>query len=40
MKLDHIMVIEDGKMVGYGNHEDLLSNCGVYQEIYQSQLMA
>lgn len=40
MKLDHIMVIEDGKMVGYGAHEDLLKDCEVYQEIYQSQLMA
>jgi ATP-binding cassette subfamily B protein len=39
MKMDHILVIEDGQMVGYGSHEDLLANCEVYQEIYQSQLM-
>ena len=39
MKLDHILVLEDGKMAGYGKHEDLLENCQVYQEIYQSQLM-
>lgn len=39
MKLDHILVIEDGQMAGYGTHEELLENCNVYQEIYQSQLM-
>ncbi|HWT27126.1 MAG TPA: ABC transporter ATP-binding protein, partial [Mobilitalea sp.] len=40
MKLDHILVIEDGRMVGYGTHEKLLNSCEVYQEIYQSQLMS
>jgi ATP-binding cassette subfamily B multidrug efflux pump len=40
MKLDHILVIEEGQMVGYGTHDELLQNCEVYQEIYQSQLMA
>ncbi|MBH1940600.1 ABC transporter ATP-binding protein [Mobilitalea sibirica] len=40
MKLDHILVIEDGQMAGYGTHEELLKNCEVYQEIYQSQLMS
>ena len=28
---------DDGKAVGVGTHEELLSNCGVYQEIYASQ---
>ena len=37
MKLDKILVMEDGHMAGYGNHEELLKNCHVYQEIYQSQ---
>jgi ATP-binding cassette subfamily B protein len=40
MKLDHILVIEDGQMAGYGTHEELLSSSEVYQEIYQSQLMS
>ena len=40
MKLNHILVIEDGQMVGYGTHEDLLQSCEVYQEIYQSQMMS
>lgn len=37
MKLDKILVLEEGRMVGYGNHEELLNSCSVYQEIYQSQ---
>lgn len=40
MKLDHILVMEDGRMVGYGTHEELLKTCEVYQEIYESQLMS
>lgn len=40
MKLDHILVIEDGQMAGYGTHEELLNSCETYQEIYQSQLMS
>ena len=35
---DHIMVLEDGKMVGYGSHEELLACCEVYREIRDSQL--
>jgi ATP-binding cassette subfamily B protein len=40
MKLDHILVLEDGQMAGYGTHDELLNSCEVYQEIYQSQMMA
>ncbi|MDF2484176.1 MAG: transporter transrane region [Herbinix sp.] len=40
MKLDHILVLEDGQMAGYGTHEELLEHCEVYKEIYQSQLMS
>lgn len=40
MKLNHILVIEDGLMAGYGTHEELVKTCEVYQEIYQSQMMA
>ncbi len=39
MKLDHILVVEEGKMAGYGTHETLLETCEVYQEIYHSQMM-
>lgn len=34
---DHIIVLEDGKMAGFGTHEELLKECEVYQEIYDSQ---
>lgn len=35
---DKIVVLDDGKVVGYGNHEELLHNCDVYKEIALSQL--
>ena len=34
---DRILVLDDGRMVGYGAHDDLLKTCPVYQEIYYSQ---
>lgn len=34
---DLILVLEDGEMVGMGNHEELLKTCETYQEIYASQ---
>ena len=34
---DLIIVLDDGKMVGKGTHEELLENCQVYSEIYHSQ---
>ncbi len=34
---DQIIVLDDGKMVGIGTHEELLRSCEVYQEIYYSQ---
>lgn len=34
---DLIIVLDDGKMVGKGTHEELLENCQVYSEIYYSQ---
>lgn len=34
---DRILVLEDGKVAGMGTHEELLLNCQVYQEIYDSQ---
>lgn len=35
---DHILVLEDGRVIGYGKHEELLQNCPVYQEISHSQM--
>ena len=34
---DQILVLDDGKMVGKGTHEELLKSCEVYREIYESQ---
>ena len=35
---DKIIVLEDGKMVGMGKHDDLMETCNVYREIAYSQL--
>lgn len=37
MHADQIIVLEDGEVAGIGTHESLLSDCGVYREIYDSQ---
>ena len=34
---DRILVLDDGRQVGLGTHEELLEDCSVYQEIYYSQ---
>lgn len=34
---DFILVLDDGEVAGMGDHEFLLENCAVYQEIYYSQ---
>jgi ABC-type multidrug transport system fused ATPase/permease subunit len=34
---DRILVLDDGKLVGSGKHEELLDHCEVYSEIYYSQ---
>jgi len=38
MSCDHIMVMEEGRIIGYGTHDELLENCEVYKEIYVSQM--
>ena len=35
---DKIVVLDEGKLVGYGTHKELLKNCAVYYEIASSQL--
>lgn len=34
---DKILVLDDGQLVGMGSHEELLKDCDVYKEIYDSQ---
>ena len=35
---DHIIVLEDGAIIGSGNHETLMKTCESYQEIAKSQM--
>lgn len=35
---EHILVLEDGNVIGYGNHEELMKSCETYREISQSQM--
>ena len=35
---DKILVLDDGKCMGLGTHEELLGNCPTYREIYESQV--
>ncbi|AEJ18467.1 ABC transporter ATP-binding protein [Gracilinema caldarium] len=38
MHADHIIVLDEGKIVGQGPHQDLLKTCCAYQEIVESQV--
>lgn len=38
MQADHICVLEDGEIVGYGTHEELIESCDIYNEISKSQM--
>lgn len=37
MQADKIIVLEDGVLVGFDNHERLLESCQIYKEIHESQ---
>lgn len=34
---DKIVVLDEGRAAGIGTHEELLKDCPVYREIYESQ---
>lgn len=38
MHADQILVLDEGRVVGMGTHEELLKNCKTYREIAESQL--
>lgn len=40
MNADQIMVLEEGRMVDFGNHEKLMESCELYREIWKSQMEA
>ena len=37
MNMDKIMVMDNGKCVGYGTHNELMENCAAYRETYEMQ---
>ena len=37
---DQIIVLDDGRIVGKGTHEELLRNCETYEQIARSQMSA
>lgn len=37
IKMDRIMVLDNGKIAGFDSHENLIKNCDVYKEICESQ---
>ncbi len=38
MNADNIIVLDEGRVVGQGKHNELLESCGTYREIVSSQL--
>ncbi len=38
MRCDHILVLDDGKMAGYGTHAELMESCELYREIERIQM--
>jgi ATP-binding cassette subfamily B protein len=38
MTCDKILVLDSGRQAGFGSHEDLMADCGVYRDIYMSQI--
>lgn len=37
IKMDRIMILDNGKIAGFDSHENLIKNCDVYKEICESQ---
>lgn len=38
LKCDHILVLDDGKMIGYGTHPELMESCELYRQIERIQM--
>lgn len=38
MQANHIMVLEEGRILGYGSHSQLMESCASYREIAKSQM--
>lgn len=40
MNMTKILVLDNGKCIGYGTHEELMETCGTYRETYEAQMGA
>jgi ATP-binding cassette subfamily B protein len=38
MNMDNILVLDNGKCIGYGKHEELLKTCKDYRDTYEIQM--
>ncbi len=38
MRADKILCMNEGRVMGFGTHENLMANCDIYREIYDSQI--
>ena len=38
LSMDRILVLEEGRAIGYGTHEELLRTCPSYREIHETQM--
>gem|GEM_PF-221 len=38
MDADRIIVMDEGEMIGYGTHQELMESCEVYREIHETQM--
>lgn len=38
--MTHILVMDNGRAIGYGSHKELLQTCSAYREIYETQMGA
>ena len=40
MGCDAILALDNGRVAGFGSHEEMIRGCGLYRDIYRSQIGA